>query len=74
MKVNNPEYLGPVILERVDHIREDLSEIKAHLTKLNNQTFKNTEHRIKQSTTNRMVIGFISIFGVTILGMVIKII
>jgi|TARA_R100000501_G_C2631216_1_gene127155 hypothetical protein len=74
MKLNKNEYLGPVILERINHVREDIIEIKNHLEKLNNQTFKNSEFRIRQNTINKLIVGFVSVFGVTMIGMVIKLI
>jgi len=74
MKVSKEDYLGPIILERINHVREDITEIKNHLEKLNNQTFKNTAFRIKQNTSNKMIVGFFSVFGVTLIGMFIKLI
>jgi hypothetical protein len=68
------EVSNEVLLERLNHIKDDISEIKNHLNKLNNQTFKNTAHRIKQSNTNRLIAGFVSIFGVTLVGILMKII
>jgi|ETNvirnome_2_300_1030623.scaffolds.fasta_scaffold02922_5 hypothetical protein len=74
MKVSKEDYLGPIILERINHVRDDITEIKNHLEKLNNQTFKNTAFRIKQNTSNKMIVGFFSIFGVSLITILIKII
>ena len=69
MKVSNE-----LLLERIDNIKSDIGEIKDHLAKLNNQTFKNTAFRIKQNTMNKMMIGFFSVFGLSIATILIKII
>ena len=69
MKVSNE-----LLLERIDNVKSDIGEVKDHLDKLNNQTFKNTEHRIKQNTMNKMIVGFFSVFGATIVTILIKII
>jgi len=69
MKVSNE-----LLLERIDHVKSDIGEVKDHLDKLNNQTFKNTAFRIKQNTSNKMIFGFFSVFGVSLVTILIKII
>jgi len=62
-----------ILLERITHIQEDITDIKEHLKQLNGQTANNSEFRIKQTTVNKMFYSFIAIFGVSILTVVIKI-
>mgnify|MGYP006400593911 FL=1 len=63
-----------ILLERITHIQEDITDIKEHLKQLNRQTAKNSEFRIKQQTVNRMFYSFIAIFGVSIFTMIVKVI
>lgn len=69
MKVSNE-----LLLERIDHVKSDIGDVKDHLEKLNNQTFKNTTFRIKQNTSNKMIVGFFSVFGVSLVTILIKVI
>ena len=57
-----------VILEKLDHIKESVEEIKNNLVKLNGTVKQNTGFRHQQKIIN-VIIGAI---GVSVLGVVLK--
>jgi|3_EtaG_2_1085321.scaffolds.fasta_scaffold04780_3 hypothetical protein len=63
-----------ILLERMSHIQEDITDIKDHLKQLNGQTLNNSEFRIRQTTVNKMFYSFIALFGVSIVTLVAKVI
>ena len=69
MKITNE-----VLLEKINNVHEEVHGINKRLDKLNGQVALNTEHRIKQTTTNKMIWLLSSTFGVAIFGMFIKLI
>jgi len=62
-----------VLLEKINNVHEEIHGVNKRLDKLNGQVTLNTEHRIKQTTTNKMIWAMTSTFGIAIFGMLIKI-
>jgi hypothetical protein len=69
MKITNE-----VLLEKINNVHEEVHGVNKRLDKLNGQVTLNTEHRIKQTTTNKMIWLLSSTFGLAIFGMFIKLI
>lgn len=67
MKITNE-----VLLEKINNVHEEVHGVNKRLDKLNGQVALNTEHRIKQTTTNKMIWLLSSTFGLAIFGMFIK--
>lgn len=62
-----------VLLEKINNIGTDISEMKEHMSKINGQVAKNTEHRIQQTTINKIVYLLITTSSVGLVGIVNKI-
>ena len=62
-----------VLLEKITNIGSDISEMKEHMAKINGQVAKNTEHRIQQTTINKIVYLLITTSSVGLVGVVNKI-
>lgn len=62
-----------VLLEKITNIGSDISEMKEHMSKINGQVAKNTEHRIQQTTINKIVYLLITTSSVGLVGIVNKI-
>ncbi|MEK9740717.1 MAG: hypothetical protein VW262_05965 [Flavobacteriaceae bacterium] len=67
MKITNE-----VLLEKINNVHEEVHGVNKRLDKLNGQVALNTEHRIKQTTTNKVIWLLSSTFGLAIFGMFIK--
>ena len=62
-----------VLLEKINNIGTDINEMKEHMSKINGQVAKNTEHRIQQTTINKIVYLLITTSSVGLVGIVNKI-
>ena len=62
-----------VLLEKINNIGTDIAEMKEHMSKINGQVIKNTEHRIQQTTINRGVYLLITTSGLGLVGVINKI-
>jgi hypothetical protein len=62
-----------VLLEKINNIGTDIAEVKQHMRKMNGQVAKNTEHRIQQTTINKIVYLLITTSSVGLVGVVNKI-
>jgi hypothetical protein len=62
-----------VLLEKINNIGTDIAEVKQHMRKMNGQVAKNTEHRIQQTTINKIVYLLVTTSSVGLVGVVNKI-
>ena len=62
-----------VLLEKINNIGTDIAEVKQHMRKMNGQVAKNTEHRIQQTTINKIVYLLVTTSSVGLVGIVNKI-
>ena len=62
-----------VLLEKINNIGSDIAEMKEHMSKINGQVVKNTEHRIQQTTINRGGYLLITTSGLGLVGVINKI-
>jgi len=62
-----------VLLEKINNIGTDINEMKEHMSKINGQVAKNTEHRIQQTTINKIVYLLVTTSSVGLVGIVNKI-
>lgn len=64
---------GMVKLEEQEfkHIRNRLADIVGHLEKLNGQNKENTDHRVRQTTINRIFGALLAIVVAALINMIV---